>query len=239
MQLIQQVAEPFYGLILCHIYWRKLFLFQIAFWINREGIPGRACLSITTVLSLITLIGSTNAKLPNVSAVKALDVYFFICFGYVFGGLIEFATVIYLSSKEKKIAAQLKEKRERQKEYLSSINSIRNMSLLQDLDPLITATQVLKDSLGPCPPSSSSRFHKPLTATLSANTDMGPNAIRNPQVTAIVGEASVAPPKMSKWTASRIEVYSRIWFPTSFVTLFTLYWLYYYVIKADYYLEPK
>ena len=70
--------------------------FQVAFWINREGIPGRACLSITTVLSLITLIGSTNSKLPNVSAVKALDVYFFICFGYVFGGLLEFATVIYL-----------------------------------------------------------------------------------------------------------------------------------------------
>ena len=73
------------------------FWLQVAFWINREGIPGRACLSITTVLSLITLIGSTNSKLPNVSAVKALDVYFFICFGYVFGGLLEFATVIYLS----------------------------------------------------------------------------------------------------------------------------------------------
>ena len=97
----------------------------VAFWINRSGIPGRACLSITTVLrfqtaaslcsrhstvphtaifcfSLITLIGSTNAKLPNVSTVKALDVYFGMCFVYVFGGLLEFATVIYLETKEKK-----------------------------------------------------------------------------------------------------------------------------------------
>ena len=59
---------------------------------------------------MITLIGSTNAKLPNVSAVKALDVYFGICFVYVFGGLIEFATVIYLETKEKKETAQRKTK---------------------------------------------------------------------------------------------------------------------------------
>ena len=60
--------------------------------------------------SLITLIGSTNAKLPNVSAVKALDVYFGICFVYVFGGLLEFATVIYLETKEKKQTAARKAK---------------------------------------------------------------------------------------------------------------------------------
>ena len=78
-------AEYIYS-VRCGLNIVMLSLYKVAFWINREGIPGRACLSITTVLSLITLIGSTNAKLPNVSAVKALDVYFGICFGYVFGG---------------------------------------------------------------------------------------------------------------------------------------------------------
>ncbi|XP_063728896.1 gamma-aminobutyric acid receptor subunit pi-like [Symsagittifera roscoffensis] len=209
----------------------------VAFWINREGIPGRACLSITTVLSLITLIGSTNAKLPNVSAVKALDVYFGICFGYVFGGLLEFATVIYLGSKEKKLAAQIKEKREKQKEYLSTINSIRSMNLIQDLDPIL-ATEMLKESavassVGvPTSPIAKSTLALTAEVGLSSSTRL---------LSPITSADIIQPPtqKLSRWTASRIEVYSRIWFPTSFVTLFAFYWFYYYVMKADYYLKKE
>ncbi|XP_075244802.1 gamma-aminobutyric acid receptor subunit pi-like isoform X2 [Convolutriloba macropyga] len=216
----------------------------VAFWINREGIPGRACLSITTVLSLITLIGSTNAKLPNVSAVKALDVYFGICFGYVFGGLLEFATVIYLGSKEKKIAAQIKEKKEKQKEYLSTINSIRNMNLLQDLDPFF-ANDILKDSvssaglqLSPTGGGSGAGGKSPLSLTSTLNPDGGVSTsarLLTPLTSADIIQPTTQ--KLPRWTASRIEVYSRIWFPTSFVTLFTFYWVYFYVMKADYYLK--
>ena len=57
----------------------------------------RASLAITTVLTMITLMGATNSNLPKVSSIKALDIYFGICFLYVFGALVEFALVCYFN----------------------------------------------------------------------------------------------------------------------------------------------
>ena len=65
------------------------------------------------ICSLITLIGSTNAELPNVSTIKALDIYFGICFLFVFGGLFEFATVVYLAMLEKQEKAEIKAKQDK------------------------------------------------------------------------------------------------------------------------------
>merc|ERR1712226_851618 len=36
----------------------------VSFWISRASVPARAALSITTVLTMITLIGTTNSHLP-------------------------------------------------------------------------------------------------------------------------------------------------------------------------------
>ncbi|XP_075257622.1 glycine receptor subunit alpha-2-like isoform X2 [Convolutriloba macropyga] len=69
----------------------------VSFWISRSSVPARAALSITTVLTMITLIGTTNSHLPRVSNVKALDVHFAICLLFVFGALVEFAVVSYFN----------------------------------------------------------------------------------------------------------------------------------------------
>ncbi|XP_075251051.1 glycine receptor subunit alpha-2-like isoform X3 [Convolutriloba macropyga] len=69
----------------------------VNFYVNRHSVPARASLAITTVLTMITLMGATNSNLPKVSSIKALDIYFGICFLYVFGALVEFALVCYFN----------------------------------------------------------------------------------------------------------------------------------------------
>ena len=68
----------------------------VSFWVGRSSVPARAALGITTVLTLLTLISSTNANMPKISYMKAIDVYFASCFLFVLASLIEFATVCYL-----------------------------------------------------------------------------------------------------------------------------------------------
>lgn len=46
---------------------------------------------ITTVLTMTTLMVSARSSLPRASAIKALDVYFWICYVFVFAALVEYA----------------------------------------------------------------------------------------------------------------------------------------------------
>ena len=50
--------------------------------------------------------------------------------------------------------------------------------------------------------------------------------------------AELTPPK-PYITASRIELFSRVFFPSSFFTVFTTYWLYYYVYKSNTHIIPS
>jgi glycine receptor alpha-3 len=45
-------------------------------------------LGVTTVLTMTTLISSTNASLPKISYVKSIDAYLAFCFFMVFASLI-------------------------------------------------------------------------------------------------------------------------------------------------------
>ncbi len=55
------------------------------------------------VLTMTTLMVSARSSLPRASAIKALDVYFWICYVFVFAALIEYAFAHYNAdySKEK------------------------------------------------------------------------------------------------------------------------------------------
>ena len=99
----------------------------VSFWLSWEAVPARVALGIMTVLTMVTLISSTNASLPKISYLKSIDVYLVICFVMVFGAIIEYAAVSYIGGvwkrsqrdagkrleKEKKEAAALHESRRR------------------------------------------------------------------------------------------------------------------------------
>ncbi|KAM7290882.1 gamma-aminobutyric acid receptor subunit beta [Ixodes scapularis] len=71
----------------------------VSFWLHRNASPARVALGVTTVLTMTTLMSSTNAALPKISYVKSIDVYLGTCFVMVFTALLEYATVGYLGKR--------------------------------------------------------------------------------------------------------------------------------------------
>lgn len=60
----------------------------VSFWLNRAATPARVSLGVTTVLTMTTLMSSTNAALPKISYVKSIDIFLGTCFVMVFASLL-------------------------------------------------------------------------------------------------------------------------------------------------------
>jgi len=73
----------------------------VSFYLDRSSAPARVGLGVTTVLTMVTLMGSVNRSLPKISYMKALDIYLAVCFFMVFGALLEYATVSYTGKRIK------------------------------------------------------------------------------------------------------------------------------------------
>ncbi|XP_027711202.1 gamma-aminobutyric acid receptor subunit delta [Vombatus ursinus] len=80
----------------------------VSFWISQSAVPARVSLGITTVLTMTTLMVSARSSLPRASAIKALDVYFWICYVFVFAALVEYAFAHFNADYMKKQKAKLK-----------------------------------------------------------------------------------------------------------------------------------
>uniref|UniRef100_A0A915JFP4 Gamma-aminobutyric acid receptor subunit beta n=1 Tax=Romanomermis culicivorax TaxID=13658 RepID=A0A915JFP4_ROMCU len=75
----------------------------VTFWINRDSAPARVTLGIMTVLTMTTLMSTTNRQMPKVSYVKAVDIYLVVCYVMVFAALLEYAVVSYSNKKKQDI----------------------------------------------------------------------------------------------------------------------------------------
>ena len=106
-----RLASIFYfgrslGYYLIHIYVPScliVVLSWVSFWLSRDAVPARVALGITTVLTMTTLISSTNASLPKISYLKSIDIYLLICFVMVFASLLEYAAVSYITKRSKRV----------------------------------------------------------------------------------------------------------------------------------------
>lgn len=71
----------------------------VSFWLNRNATPARVALGVTTVLTMTTLMSSTNAALPKISYVKSIDVYLGTCFVMVFASLLgKYSHLYYIAA---------------------------------------------------------------------------------------------------------------------------------------------
>ena len=71
----------------------------LSFWLDAKAAPARIGLTITTLLTLTTMSNGARQDLPQVSYVKALDIWVSMCTAFVFCVLIEYTLVSHYSSK--------------------------------------------------------------------------------------------------------------------------------------------
>uniref|UniRef100_A0A2K5M544 Gamma-aminobutyric acid receptor subunit delta n=1 Tax=Cercocebus atys TaxID=9531 RepID=A0A2K5M544_CERAT len=101
----------------------------VSFWISQAAVPARVSLGITTVLTMTTLMVSARSSLPRASAIKALDVYFWICYVFVFAALVEYAFAHFNADYRKKQKAKAKVKVSRPRAEMDVRNAIVLFSL--------------------------------------------------------------------------------------------------------------
>ncbi|XP_030038559.2 gamma-aminobutyric acid receptor subunit beta isoform X1 [Manduca sexta] len=201
----------------------------VSFWLNRNATPARVQLGVTTVLTMTTLMSSTNAALPKISYVKSIDVYLGTCFVMVFTSLLEYATVGYMSKR-----IQMRKQR-----FVAIQKIMSEKKLPVDCPPPWDPHTLAKMStLSRCPPGRPSQEVRYKVRDPKAHSKGGTleNTI-NRSRSGIEEESLGAPAhplqpgkdigKFLGMTPSDIDKYSRIVFPVCFVCFNLMYWIVY------------
>jgi glycine receptor alpha-3 len=100
----------------------------VSFWLDRTAAPARVSLGITTVLTMVTFIWSTNASLPKISYIKGIDVYLVCCFFMTFASVIEYAMVSYVHQRTER----RKRKAAQKLQMLQNSNQLQQMALISN-----------------------------------------------------------------------------------------------------------
>ncbi|KRZ13798.1 Gamma-aminobutyric acid receptor subunit beta [Trichinella zimbabwensis] len=217
----------------------------VSFWIHRDASPARVALGVTTVLTMTTLMTTTNASLPKVSYIKAIDIYLGTCFVMVFASLIEYAAVSYLNKKVK-----MKQERRKQQQTVQHMPPpLSSSGILSSADPMmasfVSSGSAPRSSFYPYTSSAKNRAQYRPNAKRFANVDMSPslsmsqlecdcdmNQIR-PVPMRIVSRPKLRRHMLHHVTPSSIDKYSRIMFPLFFLFFNAVYWISYGYSDAD------
>ncbi|KRX62727.1 Gamma-aminobutyric acid receptor subunit beta-1 [Trichinella patagoniensis] len=209
----------------------------VSFWIHRDASPARVALGVTTVLTMTTLMTTTNASLPKVSYIKAIDIYLGTCFVMVFASLIEYAAVSYLNKKVK-----MKQERRKQQQTVQHMPPpLSSSGILSSADPMmasfVSSGSAPRSSFYPYTSSAKNRAQYRPNAKRFANADMSPslsmsqlecdcdmNQIR-PVPMRIVSRPKLRRHMLHHVTPSSIDKYSRIMFPLFFLFFNAVYWI--------------
>ncbi|XP_063919754.1 gamma-aminobutyric acid receptor subunit beta isoform X7 [Zophobas morio] len=199
----------------------------VSFWLNRNATPARVALGVTTVLTMTTLMSSTNAALPKISYVKSIDVYLGTCFVMVFASLLEYATVGYMAKR-----IQMRKNR-----FLAIQKIAEQKKLNVDGGP--DSDHAPKQTVSSRPIGHEVRFkvHDPKAhskgGTLESTVNGGRGGGGGPdeEAAAPIPQHIIHPNKdinkLYGITPSDIDKYSRIVFPVCFVCFNLMYWIIY------------
>lgn len=105
----------------------------VSFWLDKDAVPARVSLGVTTLLTMTTQASGINANLPPVSYTKAIDVWIGTCMGFIFSALLEFALVNYAGRSE-----YLKRERRAKGAVTRRSTMLRSIPAPQPLNPPTT-----------------------------------------------------------------------------------------------------
>ncbi|XP_060531628.1 gamma-aminobutyric acid receptor subunit beta-like isoform X2 [Cylas formicarius] len=189
----------------------------VSFWLNRNATPARVNLGVTTVLTMTTLMSSTNAALPKISYVKSIDIYLGTCFVMVFASLLEYATVGYIAKR-----IQMRKNR------FMAVQKIAEQKKL--------SVYGAPEDHAPRPTDVRAKPNDPKVRSRICAADGTMNGRRGSREGGLDDETSgpqhiIHPSKdlnrMYGVSASDIDKYSRIMFPVCFVCFNLMYWIIY------------
>nr|XP_012232462.1 PREDICTED: gamma-aminobutyric acid receptor subunit beta isoform X10 [Linepithema humile] len=188
----------------------------VSFWLNRNATPARVALGVTTVLTMTTLMSSTNAALPKISYVKSIDVYLGTCFVMVFASLLEYATVGYMAKRIQMRKNRFQKIAESMKAASENPGPPRVPGDHGDHAP--KQTEVRFKVHDPKAHSKGGTLENTINGRADEETASAPQHIIHPgkDITKLYGI-----------TPSDIDKYSRIVFPVCFVCFNLMYWIIY------------
>ncbi|KAK7583759.1 hypothetical protein V9T40_004722 [Parthenolecanium corni] len=204
----------------------------VSFWLNRNATPARVPLGVITVLTMTTLMSSTNAALPKISYIKSIDVYLGTCFVMVFASLLEYATVGYMSKRLQMRKNRILALQKLVEQRKSTIADYGRSSTMYSR-PSFCGSQYDCDHT-PKQTEVRYKYHHdsryPFRSVTSENTING----RPDEETATVPVNVVHPLHPEKdlnrlygISPSDIDKYSRIVFPVCFICFNLMYWIIY------------
>ncbi|XP_020896323.1 gamma-aminobutyric acid receptor alpha-like [Exaiptasia diaphana] len=131
----------------------------IVFWMDCNSIGERISLGITTILTIVFLLGSSNSTMPRVSYPKMIDWYLMGSFLFVFTTLITCLLIFMLNQMTRKDRVTLPLDKEAQNRP-STPNSMESPTTTpEDLDMRNHISHYVADSQGAVYPIMRSRIH--------------------------------------------------------------------------------
>ncbi|KAK5603556.1 Gamma-aminobutyric acid receptor subunit rho-1 [Crenichthys baileyi] len=178
----------------------------VSFWIDRRAVPARVPLGITTVLTMSTIITGVNASMPRVSYIKAVDIYLWVSFVFVFLSVIEYAAVNYLSTVQERKERKLRER-------LPCTCGIGNPDDMM-IDPQITG-------YGSMDVNTTGNYGMPENGGRQERI-LAQVALNDPQIT---GQVKASRSYVNIWIDTHaIDKYSRVVFPGAYILFNIIYW---------------
>ncbi|XP_043556754.1 gamma-aminobutyric acid receptor subunit rho-3-like isoform X4 [Chiloscyllium plagiosum] len=171
-----------------------------------SGLAFYSSTGITIVLTMSTIITGVNASMPRVSYVKAVDIYLWVSFLFVFLSIIEYAAVNYLTTIEER-------KKMKQREKFS--DSFRlNQTQTMAFDGCYHDSQLDVSDYG------EARLSVANTEARERVSCSNPDGQQLRRKKSIKGNVTAVMIKNNHV----IDTYSRILFPTAFILFNFIYW---------------
>uniref|UniRef100_A0A182RCC7 pH-sensitive chloride channel 2 n=1 Tax=Anopheles funestus TaxID=62324 RepID=A0A182RCC7_ANOFN len=212
----------------------------VTFWLQADQSAPRITLGTSTMLTFITLASAQGKTLPKVSYIKASEIWFLGCTGFIFGSLVEFAFVNTIWRRKRNVEVKKVNSKHVLKQAITPRPARKDMSGLHKSHSCTSladsATTVSANSFNnyltvhsipqkspssaTLPIISTTDVDRTVTDTVTIQIEGQPNNVNGN------GWTTMTPQEVAIWIDKR----SRFVFPIAFVIFNIFYWTFVYYV---------